>query len=74
MNYESTLEHKHWLKDNALEYCYNLSKEQLTDSPLARLASDKGYSSLTSVLNEWDAWQCTVCEVDTMLRAPIDGE
>lgn len=52
------------------EPCYTLSNEQLTDSPLARLAVDKGYSSLTSFLNECSAWKLTVGELTALLNEP----
>lgn len=74
MNYDTRLERKRWFKANAAEYCYNLTNEQLTDSPLARLACWAGHDSLTTVLNNWNAWGMTVCEIETMLLAQIDGE
>jgi hypothetical protein len=43
--------------------CYDLTPEELTDSPLARLAVDVGYSSLTTLLNHNGWWSLTVTEV-----------
>lgn len=63
---EATLA-RHWLHDLGNEYCHQLTREELTDSPLARLAVANGYPSLTSMLNEWNTWGCTVGEIHAML-------
>ena len=47
--------------------CYDLSPEQLTDSPLARLALDAGYSSLTSALNDNGLWSLDADEVSEII-------
>jgi hypothetical protein len=51
--------------------CYDLTPEQLTDSPLARLAVDVGHPSLTSLLNANNWWSLTVDEVVDLLSDPV---
>ena len=51
--------------------CYDLTPEQLTDSPLARLAVDVGYPSLTSLLNSNNWWGLTVEDVVDLLSDPV---
>ncbi len=63
---ETTLA-RHWFHDFEKYYCHQLTREQLTDSPLARLVVANGYPSLTSLLNNWNAWECTVAEIHAML-------
>ncbi len=48
--------------------CYDLTLEQLTDSPLARIAMAVGYSSLTSLLNNNGWWSLTEAEVLEMIQ------
>jgi uncharacterized membrane protein len=43
--------------------CFDLTPEQLTDSPLARLAVHAGYSSLTTLLNDNGWWSLNTDEV-----------
>ena len=51
--------------------CYDLTPEQLIDSPLARLAVDVGYPSLASLLNSNNWWSLTVDEVVDLLSVPV---
>jgi hypothetical protein len=51
--------------------CHDLTHEQLTDSPLARLAVDVGHPSLTALLNANNWWSLTVDEVVDLLSVPV---
>jgi len=51
--------------------CHDLTPEQLTDSPLAKLAVDVGHPSLTALLNANNWWSLTVDEVVDLLSVPV---
>ena len=59
------------LNENAMTKCYDLTPEQLTDSPLARLAVDVGHPSLTALLNANGWWGLTVDEVVDLLSDSV---
>jgi hypothetical protein len=50
-----------------MTFLYDLTEEELTDSPLARLAVERGYSSLNSLCNEWSCWGMTVERLTALL-------
>lgn len=50
---------------------YNLSPEELTDGPLAKLSGKCGYPSLRSVLNDHNLWSDEIDEIEQRFREEL---
>jgi len=52
---------------------YDLPIPELEHSPLASLAKEAGYASLTSMLNDRRLWGAEVAILESLLRDEVDA-
>ena len=65
--------YQHLTNDTTL--CHDIDTSGgASEHELGDLAAAAGYSSLTSLLNDWSAWRCTVGEVAHQLIQSMQEE